>query len=149
MGGPFLARRVVERISDGSRHQRGMRSVFGQHEARWTQRISGYLLQVDHSEAPSGTRNAVKYTSARIRSGTCSLAWLITIPPRLWPTNTTGSGGYLTKFATKRAQRSSVIPDNAVLSSPIPGRSGAMTGIPQCSSKGVTRCRHQAPCHAP
>jgi hypothetical protein len=121
-----------------------MRSVVRQHEGGRTQRISRHLLHRRPQRSAVRHQECRPYTTVSIRSGTCSLAWLITIPPRLWPTNTTGPGYCLTKFA-KRAQKSSVIPDNAVLSRSIPGRSGPMTRI----SPALEQRRYTLPAPGP
>ena len=53
--------------------------------------------------SPSFGRNAVRYTTRAMRSGTSSAAWVTTIPPMLWPTRTTCSPSSPMTSATRWA----------------------------------------------
>jgi hypothetical protein len=82
------------------------------------------------SAAARDTQSAPPSGRGWRRSGTRSAAWLVTAPPRPWPTRMTGSGCRPTKSATNRAHPSRVIAASGVGSRPIPGKSGDSTRVP-------------------
>src|SRR4051794_38525043 len=99
-------------------------------------------------QLPSSGTNAFRKTRRRIRSGTCSATFAMTVPPKLWPTSTTSVRAGATIASTiERTQSSWVTAVSAPL--PWPAIVGVSTAWPSSRRRSATGPHSDPSCHEP